>query len=1012
MSKNPTYSELEEKVKELEEHLQELNNQLIDSDKKYGCLFNKGREGLTLMRNRVFVDCNQTALDILKLKNKEEFLNLHPADLSPEIQPDGVKSVEKAEKMLDIVERDGYHRFEWVHKSKYRDNFLVEVTLILAEIHGDNLIYAFWRDITEREQNKIKIQEQYQEILTQNEEIKATNEELRAVNEQLDKSNKKIAEAKTALELREKELEQLTVEQDIMLSNLGSVVAFTRGEKIVWVNEKVEEVFGYDAIELSRKKPVILFKTEEEFKGLKKKAESILAGGNTLAVEFEMKKKQGELIWCHLIANAINAGNLLKGVIWIIEDISERKKHEQELLSYREHLEDIVKERTYDLIKTNDQLEAEIEKKEIVEAQLLESEVRYRKIVDASGAIVWEYDWSGESFVHVSENVKAITGFAADEWLAKGFWEKQIYEDDRKETFDYCRIATEQGNDHVFEYRFVCKNDEIVWFRAFVHVISSQKNALRASGMMLDVTKRKVAEIELEKHRLQLEDLVKERTEELKKAKEQAEAANQAKSEFLANMSHEIRTPMNAILGFSEILKEKLNDFPQHQEFIDGIYTGGKNLLNLIDDVLDLSKVESGKLEIQKEPLNPHVLIKEIKQIFQLKVRQKGLKMKINIDEGSPEIILLDETRLRQVLFNLVGNAVKFTKKGEITISLFCNRNKNSSKVELVFEVKDTGIGIPEDQQQLIFEAFRQRKGQRLGKYKGSGLGLSISKKLVEMMNGSLSLISKEGEGSVFSVCIPDVEISTIALNFDELEQISISPNLQFENAQILYAEDVASNRQVIKAYLENYHLKVVEAENGEEALRLIEEMNFDLILMDIEMPIMNGLDASARIRENAKYTDVPILALTASAMKSDEERILNYCDEYLKKPVSKNELIYYLSKYLPTMQCAEKKVPVLRNTRDLDLNAFIPVVSVNEVKDFGSRIGDLYEEIKETLSIDETVEFANEIIRFGNKNKSEFLVQYGEELLSSAKSLKVDELEGLVKWYPIILKRMQNGRV
>jgi PAS domain S-box-containing protein len=1009
MSKNLTCSELEQKVKDLEHQVQELNNQLIESEKKYGCLFNKGREGLTLMKNRVFVDCNQTVLEILQLKNKEEFLNLHPAELSPEYQPDGQKSVEKSEKMMDIAEQEGYHRFEWVHRSKYRENFLVEVTLLLTQVNGDNLIYAFWRDITEREQNKIKIQEQYQEILTQNEEIKATNEELRAVNEQLDKSNKQIAEAKAALELREKELEQLTIEQDIMLSNLGSVVAFTRGEKIVWVNEKVEEVFGYSTVELTDKKPAILFKTEDEFKSFREKAQQVLAQGNTLSLEFEMKTKDGQLIWCNLVSNAIDANNLLKGIIWIVEDISLRKGHEQELLRYREHLEDIVKERTFDLIKTNDQLEAEIEKKEIVEAQLMESEARYRKIVDASGAIVWEYDWNDEVFVHVSGNAEAITGFTTEEWLAKGFWVKRIHQDDREQACEYCRIATEKGQDHVFEYRFVCKNGRIVWLRDFVHVMSSQKGALRVSGMMLDITKRKVAEIELEKHRLHLEELVKERTEELKKAKEQAEAANQAKSEFLANMSHEIRTPMNAILGFSEILKERLADFPQHHEFINGIYTGGKNLLNLIDDVLDLSKVESGKLEIQKEPLNPHILIKEIKQIFQLKVRQKGLKMRINIDEGSPEIILLDETRLRQVLFNLVGNAVKYTKKGEIIISLFCNRIENSSKVDLIFEVKDTGIGIPEDQQELIFEAFRQRKGQRSSKYEGSGLGLSISKKLVEMMNGKISLKSKEGEGSVFSVCIPDIEISTIALNFDELEKISISPGLQFEDAQILYAEDVASNRQVIKAYLENYRLRVVEAENGEEALRLLAEMNIDLILMDIEMPIMNGLDASVQIRENKKYADIPILALTASAMKSDEERILKYCDEYLKKPVSKNELIYYLSKYLPTTHCAENETSMVENASYLDLNDYLPVVSGNAVKDFDTRIGLIYEEIKETFSMDEIEEFANEIILFGNKNKSGFLVQYGKELLSAAKSLKVDELEELVNWYPIILKRMQN---
>ncbi|HEX2866259.1 MAG TPA: ATP-binding protein [Ignavibacteriales bacterium] len=250
-----------------------------------------------------------------------------------------------------------------------------------------------------------------------------------------------------------------------------------------------------------------------------------------------------------------------------------------------------------------------------------------------------------------------------------------------------------------------------------------------------------------------------EHEKKLKKAKEEAESANKAKSMFLANMSHEVRTPMNVIIGFAELLKQQLHD-KKNLEYLSGIDASARSLLVLINDILDLSKIEAERIEIRREPVSPQNLLNEISRIFTTILRQKGVAFNLEIHPGVPGLVLLDEIRLRQILFNLAGNAVKFTEMGSVTIRLRGeNRPQDSSMVDLYFEVTDTGIGIPEDQFELIFEVFRQREGQSTKKYGGTGLGLTITKRLIEMMNGTISVESRLGKGSTFRFNLPGVEI-------------------------------------------------------------------------------------------------------------------------------------------------------------------------------------------------------------------------------------------------------------
>ncbi|MBP7462526.1 MAG: tetratricopeptide repeat protein, partial [Candidatus Delongbacteria bacterium] len=351
---------------------------------------------------------------------------------------------------------------------------------------------------------------------------------------------------------------------------------------------------------------------------------------------------------------------------------------------------------------------------------------------------------------------------------------------------------------------------------------------------------------------IQVTQELKEYARELKFAKEEAEAASSAKSEFLANMSHEIRTPMNAILGFSEILSNHIQNH-EYRNYLAIIQNNGKNLLALINDILDLSKIEAGKLELQLEPIDPEMLIHEIRDLFSHQIQIKGLQFETDLDTNLPRGILLDEIRIRQVLFNLVGNAIKFTDQGKIRLSIGLDPGSiqvgedGVKELTLIIEVQDTGIGIPYDQQELIFEAFQQSKGHNLRKYGGTGLGLCISKRLVEKMRGRIDLLSHSGQGSRFRVILPHCREVCSRKYYSSENDL----NVRFKPGMVLIVDENSQTRQLIRSQLEDQPLNFLEADDGRQALDIIRYQALSLVMINLSSDSPETLHLIRWIKED-----------------------------------------------------------------------------------------------------------------------------------------------------------------
>jgi two-component system sensor histidine kinase EvgS len=423
------------------------------------------------------------------------------------------------------------------------------------------------------------------------------------------------------------------------------------------------------------------------------------------------------------------------------------------------------------------------------------------------------------------------------------------------------------------------------------------------------------------------------------------------------------------------------------------------------EDILDLSKIEAGKFQIEKAPCNPHELFTELGNIFMMKMREKNIDFILDIDPVIPESLLLDSTRLRQVLFNLVGNAVKFTEQGFVRLKArTANEDHIRSTLNLLIDVEDSGIGISEDQQQLIFQEFEQSSGQDIKKYGGTGLGLSISKRLVELMGGQINVKSQLGEGSTFTITLENVNVASLVAE-QGIIKATDPMSFSFYPAKILVVDDVEDNRSLLLANFADTNLMVVEAKNGLEAVNLAKQQSFDLILMDIRMPIMDGYQAAKEIKT---FSELPIIALTASVMTDEFERLKsNDFQGYLRKPVLKKDLMKELSRFLPFEETIETKT--IDSQEELSKLSDEELDSLPDLLILLNNLLPQCERISKNNNIAEIQQFVDEIIKTQQHYPLAVVNEFSVQLNHYIDCFDIAEISRSVKAYPQLITQLEQ---
>ncbi|MBP0039665.1 MAG: PAS domain S-box protein [Roseofilum sp. SID1] len=642
------------------------------------------------------------------------------------------------------------------------------------------------------------------------------------------------------------------------------------GNPIIYVNSGFEKLTGYTKAEILGRTCTILQGDDRDQSALTilRKA---LKEKKACRITLKNHRKDGTVFWNDLSLSPIfNEQQELVYYIGVQTDVTELQLA-KDTLNQQYHL-----------------LEQEIEERKRIESALRKSETKYRQLVDSANSIILQVDCKG-NVVFFNEFAQRFFGYTEAEIIGQNVKGTIVPIQDTEgnilhSTIDHILENTDQYV--TYENENQLKNGDRVWIEWTNRILYNESGDI--TGILsvgMDATARKQTQLALQS------------------AKQAAEIANQTKSQFIARMSHELRTPLNAILGFTQILRRECLANSEHQEYLQIINRSGEHLLDLINDILSLSKIEAGKISLEESYFNLNRLFDEVQDILKLKADQKGILVSTTINPNVPDWVIADQRKLRQILINLLSNSLKFTHQGEVKLRVFPAPQSNQLPIQdYIWEIQDTGEGIDSQELPLLFEPFMQTSsGVKSGQ--GTGLGLTICKQLLQLMGGDIHISSQVGMGTLVRVRLPlrTVHAEEIPEQRVEKQAIALAPNQPIY--RILVVDDHWENRRLLLKQLQLLGFELHEAENGEQALDLWRSWSPDLIWMDLRMPVMDGYQATRLIRmqeQNTGRAAIPILALTASALEEDQILIEEAgCNELVYKPVTQAVLLDKMSHYL-----------------------------------------------------------------------------------------------------------------